>query len=65
MQALFCGFYLLLDDFSFEEATAIPGDVNGDGSVNISDVTALVNIILGKGTDENGTADVNNDGSVN
>ncbi|MBQ6749354.1 MAG: hypothetical protein IJR02_01130, partial [Bacteroidaceae bacterium] len=32
---------------------------------NISDVTALVNIILGKGTDENGTADVNNDGSVN
>ena len=54
-----------LDDFCFEEATAIPGDVNGDGSVNISDVTALVNIILGKGTDENGTADVNNDGSVN
>ena len=58
-------FYLFLDDFCFEEATAIPGDVNGDGSVNISDVTALVNIILGKGTDENGTADVNNDGSVN
>jgi hypothetical protein len=23
------------------------GDVNGDGKVNVSDVTALVNIILG------------------
>lgn len=41
------------------------GDVNGDGSVNISDVTTLVNIILGKGTDTNGMADVNEDGWVN
>ena len=52
------------------------GDVNRDGTLTIADVTALVNIILGKdntdnadGTDENGrynyaAADVNLDGSL-
>ena len=30
-----------------ENPTTIKGDVNGDGRVNVSDVTALVNIILG------------------
>lgn len=39
------------------------GDVNGDGFVNISDVVALVNIILGS-TENNAAADVNNDNSV-
>ena len=41
-------------------------DVNGDGSVNISDVTTLVNIILGK-TDASvvGMADVNEDNDLN
>ena len=34
------------------------GDVNGDGYVDISDVVALVNIILSDGTDENSSADV-------
>jgi len=43
----------------------LKGDVNGDDEVNISDVTALVNIILGKATDANGTADVNGDDEVN
>ena len=28
--------------------TVVPGDVNKDGSVTIADVTALVNLILGK-----------------
>ena len=44
--------------------------MNGDGHVTIADVTALVNIILGKVTTENNpdnynfdAADVNNDGS--
>ena len=48
----------------------VKGDVNGDGSPTIADVTALVNIILGKVTAENNpdnynfdAADVNNDGS--
>ena len=40
------------------------GDVNGDSDVNIADVTALVNIILGKySADYNlKAADVNQDG---
>lgn len=43
---------------------AKPGDVNGDGEVNISDVTALIDLLL---SGETGTemADVNNDGEVN
>lgn len=42
----------------------LQGDVNIDGSVSIADVTALVNIILGKEEDEFGMADVNEDGEV-
>ena len=38
---------MLLVGFS-SRATAV-GDVNGDGRVNVSDVTALINIILGIG----------------
>jgi len=46
------------------EATS-QGDVNGDGAVSIADVTALVNIILGKNLPANqGKADINGDGSV-
>ena len=45
--------------------TSLLGDVNRDGSVTIADVTALVNIILGKTADaETRLADVNEDGSV-
>lgn len=43
------------------------GDVNKDGSITIADVTALVNIILGKDTEgqyDHKAADVNTDGSV-
>ena len=46
-------------------AAAMPGDVNNDGTVTIADVTALVNLILGKEGDYNqAAADVNNDGSI-
>ena len=41
------------------------GDVNGDGSVNISDVTALIDLLLGGSTISNPAADCNQDGSVN
>ena len=41
------------------------GDINGDGFITIADVTALVNIILGKTTDyDQRVADVNEDHSV-
>ena len=41
------------------------GDVNGDGRVNVSDVSALINMILGLEPMNKTTADVNNDGRVN
>ena len=47
------------------ESDAIPGDVNGDGRVNVSDVSALINMILGLTTMDNDRADVNGDGRVN
>ena len=42
----------------------LKGDVNGDDKVNISDVTDLIDIILG-GLPSNSAADVNSDGKVN
>lgn len=41
------------------------GDINGDDVVNVNDVTALVDVILGKGTKVEGNSDVNGDGQVN
>ena len=42
----------------------IKGDINGDGIVNGTDLTALVNIILGQ-KEKNNAADVNGDGDIN
>ncbi len=54
-----------------EAETTLAGDVNRDGFVTIADVTALVNIILGKATEENNpddydfkAADVNDDNDI-
>jgi len=41
----------------------VPGDVNGDLEVNIADVNAVINVILGGVNIPR--ADVNNDGEVN
>ena len=41
----------------------LPGDVNKDGVVNISDINAVINIILAGGYEE--AADVNGDGVIN
>ena len=41
------------------------GDVNGDGKIDISDVVALVNIILKGNSDYNANADMNKDGVIN
>lgn len=46
------------------EVTNLVGDVNGDGSVNISDVTYLIDLLLSNG-DAPAAADVNGDSSVN
>ena len=42
-----------------------PGDVNGDGAVNVSDVTTLVNMILGVVTMDKDAGDVDGNGTVN
>ena len=41
----------------------LPGDINGDESINIQDIVLLVNMILSGNVDESG--DVNSDNSVN
>ena len=44
---------------------ALPGDVNNDGSVNVSDITALINMILGVIPKDQEHADVNGDTKIN
>ena len=46
----------------FSQAT---GDINGDGEVNVSDVTALINKILGSSTYSDAVCDINGDGEIN
>ena len=41
------------------------GDIDGDGAVNVSDVTALVNRILGTASYADGVCDVDGNGAVN
>ena len=53
-----------LDCMYFSDGTAsVPGDVNGDGEVNIADINAVIDLILKGTTDTH--ADVNGDGEVN
>ena len=50
-----------------EKPNILKGDVNGDGTISIADVTTLVNYILGKNTNNEPAmeaADVNNDNSI-
>ena len=42
-----------------------PGDVNRDASINISDVTDLIDMLLSGSSNAPSSADVNTDGSVN
>ena len=43
----------------------IPGDVNGDGEINIADINAVIDVILSGTTNKEINADVNGDGEVN
>lgn len=45
-------------------SAATLGDIDGNGEVNVSDVTALVNQILGTAQFDSATCDVNADGSI-
>ena len=55
---------LLLWPLSLSAQSNLYGDVNGDVTVNITDVNAVISIIL-DGKDTTSAADVNGDGSVN
>ena len=48
-----------------EEPEVLKGDVNGDGEVNIADVTALIDYLLGGGDINEAAADVNSDNDIN
>ena len=54
-------------DVVISKPTVTRGDVNGDGSVNISDVTVLIDYLLNGNTSgvNISAADCNQDGSVN
>ena len=49
---------------TLSNSTTTSGDVDGDGKVNIDDVTALIDILL-NGSVASGNADVDGDGRVN
>ena len=59
----FLGFETVYNAVSPE--TLLKGDVNRDGKVNVTDVTALVNMILGVIAKDEESADVNHDGRIN
>ena len=52
------------DEIIITRYGGLKGDVNGDGEVNIADVNAVINVILGGGGNIT-SADVNADGEVN
>ena len=55
-------FVNIVDDL---DPPVVHGDVTGDGSVNVSDVSDLINMILGREFMNQESADVNGDGQVN
>ncbi len=61
------GNYMATCTVTVVEGVDFPGDVNHDGEVNIADINAIINIILGGNVDDQTRerADVNGDGEVN
>ncbi len=55
-------FLNIIDDL---DGPVVPGDVDGSGKVNVSDVTVLINMILGIVETDEQLADINGDGKVN
>ncbi|MDO4512168.1 MAG: glycosyl hydrolase 53 family protein [Bacteroidales bacterium] len=58
-------FVLALLGFTAQASASTLGDIDGNGQVNVSDVTALVNKILGVASYDDARCDVNADGQVN
>ena len=53
------------DKLKIRTTSAIPGDVNGDGEVNVGDIVTICNVMAGNSTVDPQLADVNGDGEVN
>ena len=53
------------EQLGFDPDKVIPGDVNDDGEVNISDINAIIDMIMGGHGVSVMRADVNGDGEVN
>lgn len=51
--------------FSYYKEAGEEGDINGDGTVDVSDVTALINKILGASDYTDEVCDINGDGEIN
>lgn len=51
--------------FSYYKEAGVVGDINGDGTVDVSDVTALINKILGTSDYTDEVCDINGDGEIN
>ena len=64
LQKVFAFAACLAFAFNANAASTTKGDVNNDGEVNIADVNAVIDLILG-GSGSNASADVNNDGEIN
>lgn len=47
------------------KSSNLKGDLNQDGTVNVTDVTTLINMILGKIATDKNVADLNHDSNVN
>ncbi len=50
-------------DFRSLAVVALPGDVNGDGAVDVADIASIISCMAGA-TTYNDTADVNGDGTI-
>lgn len=61
--SIYCGNQQVPDKIIISRNGGLKGDVNGDGEVNIADINAAINVILGGGS--NTSADVNADGEIN
>ena len=56
--------WMRFDHFVDDAVEVVKGDVNGDGRVDINDVNAVVNLILGRSTLFRDRADITGDGKV-
>ena len=50
------------DVYPYKVVKGMPGDVNGDGSVDVADIASVISVMAGDGNYD--AADVNGDGSV-